>query len=87
VVYCTGRDFSGKEIVKAYGSVHVPIQPGVHDKTMRMFAPLENNRFYEFFGIFKEGSGVHIDQPELIANAVGRDVSRVKAGGKLKISM
>jgi len=46
----------------------------------------------EFFGFFKEGvdkrsGGVHIDAPELIAKADGREVSRVKAGGKVTVTM
>lgn len=25
VVYCTSKDFDGDDVVKAYGSIHVPI--------------------------------------------------------------
>ena len=41
----------------------------------------------EFFGCYKEGGGLFIDQPELIARAEGREVSRVKAGGKIMVTM
>jgi hypothetical protein len=33
------------------------------------------------------GGAIHIDAPEIIARAEGREVSRVKAGGKVTISM
>ncbi len=62
-----------------------------------MFSPLETNSFYEFFGFFKQGFNpsraggekgkVHLDAPELIAKAEGREVSRVKAGGKVTLTM
>lgn len=57
-----------------------------------MFTPLEQNSFYEFFGQFKEGGTknkgtVHLDAPELIAKAEAREVSRVKAGGKVTVSL
>ena len=52
-----------------------------------MFAPIEHNKCLEFFGSFKEGKGLYIDNPELIAKAHGRDVSRVKAAGKVTVTM
>jgi len=41
----------------------------------------------EFFGIFKDGNGMVIDDPELIAKGSGREIARVKAGGKVKVSI
>lgn len=73
--------------MRAYGCTHVPIQPGIHKKTVRMFTPIEHSRCLEFFGSFKEGSGLFIDDPEMIAKATGREVSRVKAGGKVTVTM
>lgn len=95
VLYCTSKDSNGSDSVEAYGSIHVPIQPGIHKKTLRMFSPLASNSFYEFFGHFKEGTDregkgkgiVHLDAPEIIARADGREVSRVKAGGKVTVTM
>ena len=49
------------DVVKAYGSIHIPIQPGIHKKKVRMFSPMDGNTCLEFFGIFKEGGGIHID--------------------------
>ena len=87
VIYCTYLDSDGDEYVKAYGCTHVPIQPGIVQKTVRMFTPIEHNRCLEFFGRFREGTGLFIDDPELIAKAQGREISRVKAGGKVTFSM
>jgi B9 domain-containing protein 1 len=61
VLYCTTKDSNGDEIIKSYGCVHIPIAPGMHKKTIRMFAPVEHNSLLEFFGIMKEGKGLYID--------------------------
>ena len=94
VIYLTSKDaIEGDDNVQAYGSVHVPIQPGIHKKTVRMFTPVLSTSWLEFFGCFKEGvekghgGAIHIDAPEIIAKAEGREVSRVKAGGKITVSM
>lgn len=87
VIYCTEVDTNGEEYVKAFGSTFVPITPGVCQKSIRMFNPIEQNRCLEFFGSFKEGSGLFIDDPELISKAVGREFSRVNSAGKVTISM
>jgi hypothetical protein len=52
-----------------------------------MFTPIANNKCSEFFGVFKDGNGMLIDDPELIARAQGREVARVKAGGKVTLSI
>jgi B9 domain-containing protein 1 len=94
VIYLTSKDSEGEDNVEAYGSVHVPIEPGLHKKQIRMFTPVSSHHpFLEFFGCYKKGvdrgldGGIHIDAPELIAKAEGREVSRVKAGGKITVTM
>ena len=87
VVYCTSKDSDGDDVVKAYGSIHVPIEPGFHKKVLRMFSSINSNACLEFLGCYREGGGVFIDAPELIAKAEGREVSRVKAAGKVTITM
>ncbi len=73
-------------MVRAFGCTHVPISPGVHTKTVRMFMPVEkNNKCNEFFGIFKSTEGMVIDSPDMIAKAYGRDVARVGAGGTVTV--
>lgn len=52
-----------------------------------MFSPITSNSCLEFLGCYREGGGIFIDQPELIARAEGREISRVKAGGKITVSM
>ena len=86
VIYCNQIDALGNESCKAYGCTHVPIQPGVVQKTIRMFTPIEQNRCLEFFGSFQEGEDLKVDDPEMIAKAHARDHTRVKAGGKVTVT-
>jgi len=64
VIFCIGKNFSGKEIVKAYGSTFVPIEPGSHCKNIRMFIPLETDEssfissFWSFFGYSTPNEGI-----------------------------
>lgn len=67
VLYCTSTDSDGNEFVRAYGCTHLPIAPGVTKKAVRMFTPLAQNKCLEFFGVFNDGKGMVIDNPELIA--------------------
>ena len=89
VVYCMGQSSSGHEFVKAYGSIHVPVTPGVHNKQIRMFSPLETGTIAEFFGINRESEGLstQISNPQAIANPDGRQYSRVMATGKIAVSL
>ena len=58
-----------------------------------MFTPVLSSSWLEFFGVFKDGvekghgGAIHIDAPEIIARGEGREVSRVKAGGKVVVTM
>jgi B9 domain-containing protein 1 len=87
VLYCTAIDSDGHEFVRAYGCTHIPIAPGVSKKEVRMFTPIAQNRCLEFFGVFSDGNGMVIDDPALIAKGQGREVARVKAGGKVTVSI
>lgn len=40
VLYCTSKDSDGDQFVRAYGCAHMPLQPGTHSKTVRMFTPI-----------------------------------------------
>ncbi len=88
VIYCNGKDSRGKEIVLAYGCIHIPIGPGIHKKTVRMFAPIaKGHKCKEFFGTYVQGEGMSFNAPELIAKAEGREISKVKAGGKVLVTL
>ena len=89
VLYCLGRTSEGAEFVKAYGSTHIPIEPGMHSKKVRMFSPIETGTLAEYFGFQREGPGISsiISNPQAIASSEGREVSRVMATGKVQVQL
>ena len=89
VLYCVGKNAEGKEFVKAYGSTNVPIEPGSHQKAIRMYSPIETGSIWEYFGFQKESDGLTalINNPAAVAGPEGREVSRVKASGNITVTM
>ena len=89
VLFCTGKNYLGQDVVKAYGSAIIPTEPGMHQKTIRMYSPVENNSIWEYFGFNREIDGLShlINNPRAIASPDGREVSRVMATGKIIVNM
>ena len=88
VIQCLERTSSGKEFVKAYGSTHVPVEPGMHKKSIRTFSPIQTGSFWEYFGYQQIGSlPTKLVSPEAIAHPEGRELSRVVASGKVSVTM
>eukprot|EP00349_Pseudokeronopsis_sp_Brazil_P003159 CAMPEP_0202959542 /NCGR_PEP_ID=MMETSP1396-20130829/3719_1 /ASSEMBLY_ACC=CAM_ASM_000872 /TAXON_ID= /ORGANISM="Pseudokeronopsis sp., Strain Brazil" /LENGTH=107 /DNA_ID=CAMNT_0049678139 /DNA_START=393 /DNA_END=712 /DNA_ORIENTATION=- len=87
VLYCTTKDNDGDEVVKAYGTVHIPIEPGTHVKKVRMFTTMSKEGLSGFLGLAKDEKSFFIDQPEVIAKAEGREISRVRAAGKVTVTL
>ena len=53
VLTCYGKSADGTEYIKSYGSTNIPIEPGVHIKTVRMFSPIQSGSWWEYFGFYK----------------------------------
>mmetsp|Transcript_6984 Transcript_6984/g.7827 ORF Transcript_6984/g.7827 Transcript_6984/m.7827 type:complete len:96 (+) Transcript_6984:468-755(+) len=76
----------GREVIECYGSVHVPTSPGRHTRYIRMFAPVTSSIFGKFLGWIKGNPAEYKDAPNLIAKGEGREVTRVKSGGLIKVT-
>ena len=89
VLYCMGRSYSGKEYIKAYGATYVPIAPGMHLKTVRMYSPIETGGLLEYLGFQTQHDGLSslLNNPKAIASPESREVSRVKATGKITVRL
>mmetsp|Transcript_4680 Transcript_4680/g.7965 ORF Transcript_4680/g.7965 Transcript_4680/m.7965 type:complete len:93 (+) Transcript_4680:385-663(+) len=70
VLQCLEQTSSGKELVKAYGCTHVPVSPGMHKRSVKMFSPVETGTLWDYFGIQRVGKGfsTQVVTPEAIAN-------------------
>ena len=73
----------------AYGVTHVPTEPGMHKKGVRMFSPIEEGTLWDYFGYSRVGKGIplQLTNPEAIAAGESRFLSRVKASGKVFLTM
>lgn len=50
VVYLSGKDIFGREVVEAYGTIHVPTQAGRHTRYLRTFTPMSSSVLTKFLG-------------------------------------
>lgn len=75
VVYLSGKDMFGREVVEAYGTIHVPTQPGRHTRYLRTFSPISSSILTKFLGWATGKNAEYKDAPNLIAKGEGREVT------------
>jgi B9 domain-containing protein 1 len=45
-----GMDYFGRDIIEGYGSLLIPLKPGVHNLSVNMFKPVANSSLNQFLG-------------------------------------
>jgi len=48
VISCYGTDMLGRDVVRGYGSTHLPITPGQHKIKVPVFVPISSSRLQTF---------------------------------------
>nr|CAB3224896.1 B9 domain-containing protein 1-like [Phallusia mammillata] len=86
VISCYGPDAFGREIVRGYGSVHIPITPGKHELDIPMYVPVSTSRFQKFTSWFMGRRPEFVD-PKVVSQGEGRDVTRVRSQGHVKVCL
>jgi len=84
-ITCGGKDFLGRENNYAYGCTHIPTIPGRHEKYVRMFAPVSSSWLTRLIAWVMGNFAEYIDAPKTLAEAEGREVTRVRAEGVVKV--
>lgn len=84
VVTVYGTDLCNRRVVKGYGSVHLPCQPGRHVRTIRLYCPLSSSPLTRLLGALF-GNPAQLIDPRLVAGTEGREVVRVQSGGKVRL--
>ena len=85
VIQCKGPNLLGKEVIKAYGCVHIPTTPGRHTRFVRMFCPV-SDKWSEQIKAYLFGPDTEFtEDPEKIANAEGREITTIQCVGSLRI--
>ena len=85
VLTCVCPNFFGKETIKGYGVIHVPTTPGRHERTVHIFSPITSSVLNNFFGILTGKKAEIINAPNVIASGDGREITRTKTEGTIKI--
>lgn len=80
-----GSDLLGREVVKGYATLHLPVQPGRHVKDVRCFRPKSSSLLVQFLGYIKGKTPELIDPPRTLAENIGREVIRVDSDGTVNI--
>lgn len=83
VVY--GTDMCNRRVVKGYGSVHVPCQPGRHARTVRLYCPLSSSPLTRLLGALFANPAQLVD-PRIITGVESREVIRVQSGGQVRVT-
>lgn len=86
VVTVYGTDLCNRRVVKGYGSLHIPCQPGRHSRTIRLYCPLSSSPFTRLFGTLFGNPAQFVD-PRIITGTEGREVVRVQSGGKVRVQL
>lgn len=84
VVSVYGNDMCNRRVIRGYGSVHVPCQPGRHERKIRLFKPVSSSLWVRFLGYITGNPAQFID-PRVACRPEGREMVRVASGGKLTV--
>jgi len=85
VLTCVYPDFLGREVIKGYGVVHIPTQPGRHERTIQIFSPITSSVILKMVGILAGQRAELINAPKVISSGEGREITRAKSEGTIKI--
>ena len=85
VITCASPDFFGREYIKGYGVVHIPTQPGRHERTVHIFSPITSSVLRKFMGIIAGQTTELKNAPKVIASGDGREITRTKSEGSIKV--
>lgn len=87
VVTLYGMDLCRRRVVKGYGSIALPTQPGKHERSIRLFVPRPSSLWVRFMG-WLNGRPPIFNDPTCITQAEGREHLKVEtASGTVKISL
>jgi len=86
VLHVHGTDFLNRDIVRGYGSVHLPTSPGAHELEVRMFRPVSSSKLQQFIG-WINGTPAEYIEPKRPAMSGGREVTRVESTGVVKLKI
>ncbi|XP_076334000.1 B9 domain-containing protein 1 isoform X2 [Tachypleus tridentatus] len=85
VISVYGPDIFGNDVVRGYGTVHIPLIPGHHRRRIPMFVP-ESSSLLQKFSSWLIGRRPEFVNPRVVAQGEGRDVTRVRSQGYVNVT-
>jgi B9 domain-containing protein 1 len=81
-----GVNVLGRDEVRGYGAVHLPITPGRHCPEVALYVP-DSSSLMQKLASWIIGSKPEFVDPTFVASGEGREVTRVCSEGKVKLSL
>ncbi|KAF5402598.1 B9 protein domain 1 [Latimeria chalumnae] [Paragonimus heterotremus] len=80
IVHAYGVDVFGKDVIRGYGAVHIPMESGKHSRRIAMFVPQSSSKLMQLNAWFT-GRRPEFVSPKVIASGDGREVTKVQTQG------
>mmetsp|Transcript_6466 Transcript_6466/g.10580 ORF Transcript_6466/g.10580 Transcript_6466/m.10580 type:complete len:197 (+) Transcript_6466:116-706(+) len=81
-----GIDFLGRDVVRGYGSALVPLSPGNHVIDLPVYVPLSSSLLSDWVSWFW-GNPPEFFDSKFVCQSDGREVTRVKASGTVRLKL
>lgn len=86
VVSVYGLNMLGRDEVRGYGAIHLPITPGSHSLRIAMFVPEPTSQIHKFISWLLGRRPEFVD-PRFVAQGEGREITRVRSQGHVTVSL
>eukprot|EP00037_Helgoeca_nana_P009695 m.84911 g.84911 ORF g.84911 m.84911 type:complete len:428 (+) comp19748_c0_seq2:263-1546(+) len=86
VVVVSGIDSLGRDVVRGYGSQHLPLGPGIFTRVVPTFVPVPSSTLERLSGYIL-GTRAEFVEDKFVAGGTGREVTRVRSQGTVKLSV
>lgn len=81
-----GTDFLGRDVVRGYGSVLLPLTSGRHELEIQMYTPIASSTLASFVS-WLSGKPPEFFDTKFVCQGEGREVSRVQHTGSIKVNL
>lgn len=86
VVSVYGLNILGRDEVRGYGAVHLPITPGRYTLKVPMFVPEPSSQIHRIIS-WLFGRRPEFVDPRFVAQTDGREITRVRSQGHMTVSL
>ena len=81
-----GVDGLGRDVVRGYGSIHLPARAGSYERWVPLFAPQSSTLMQQFIA-WLAGTPPEFFDSKFVSQNEGREVTRVRSAGKVKVKL